>query len=355
MSHSFGLIGAGWRGEFYLRIARDLAERFPLVGVVVHTAEKRGQVRSRWGVATFANAEELIATQRPSFIVTCVPPEANLPLLESLASHHLPVLSETPMGRTLQELRRVAALTKAGARIQVAEQYHLQPMHATRLRLVRDGRLGAVHEADVSCAHGYHGVSLLRRYLQTGLALPKVSARSFTSREIKGPFRGDAPKARALVDTRRIIAQLDWGDRLGIYDFTFEQYFSWIRSPRVLVRAEEGEIKDAHVRLLKDFRTPLDFSLVRQDTGHDGNLEGYYLRSITGNGEVLYNNAFAPARWSDDEIACATALEKMQRYVESGEDFYGVAEACHDCYLDFLIAEAVQSGRLVQAAAQPWI
>jgi hypothetical protein len=127
------LIGAGWRGEFYLRIARDLAEHFPLTGVVEHTAKKREQALPRGG-ATFANVEELIAAQRPSFIVTCVPPEANLPLLESLASHHVPVLSETPIGRTLQELHRVAALAKAGARIQVAEQYHFQPMHATHLK-----------------------------------------------------------------------------------------------------------------------------------------------------------------------------------------------------------------------------
>ena len=44
----------------------------------------------------------------------------------------------------------------------------------------------------------------------------------------------------------------------------------------------------------------------------------------------------------------------MQTYVESGAEFYSVAEACHDRYLDLLIGQAVDTGKTVVAEPQPW-
>jgi len=355
MAQTFGLIGAAWRGEFFLRIARDLPGQFPLAGVVVRNPEKRERLRATWSVPVFATVEELLAKGKPAFVVTSVPWAANLPLMEFLATQNMPILSETPIAPALADLQRVVQLAKAGARIQLAEQYLFQPMQAARLKLIRDGKLGTIYEADVSFAHGYHGVSLLRNYLQAGLRLPKITARKFRSRIVAGPGREGAPKTRAVVDSDRVIAQIDYGDRLGIYDFTGDQYFSWIRSPRLLVRGEEGEINGNTVRLLKDFQTPIDFTLIRQETGHEANLEGHYHRAILGGGEILYQNPFTSARWTDDEIAVATCLAKMMTYVETGESFYGVPEACHDRYLDILISEATEQGKTVEATHQPWL
>jgi hypothetical protein len=212
-----------------------------------------------------------------------------------------------------------------------------------------------VYEADVSIAHGYHGISLLRRFLQTGLRLPKIVARRFTSRIVAGPHRARIPTEHKIVDSVRTIAQLNYGDRLGIFDFTGDQYHSWIRSPRLMVRGEEGEINQTTVRVLQRFDTPFQFELVRRDTGQAGNLEGYSHRTITGGGEVLYRNPFPAMRWNDDEIAVATSLSRMATYLETGEPAYSVAEACHDCYLDQLIAEAAMSGKEVIAEPQPWM
>jgi predicted dehydrogenase len=355
MPLSFGIIGSGWRAEFFLRIARDLPEQFPLAGIVVRNPEKRADLADRWQAPTFSNLDELLAEKRPDFMVTSISAAANLELIEALSERGLPVLSETPIGRDLKELYRAVDLERAGARIQVAEQYIFQPLHAARLALIESGRLGTVYEADVSIAHGYHGISLLRHFLQTGLRLPKIVARRFTSRIVAGPHRTRIPTEHKIVDSVRTIAQLDYGDRLGIFDFTGDQYHSWIRSPRLMVRGEEGEINQTTVRLLQRFDTPFQFELVRRDTGHAGNLEGYSHRSISGGGEVLYRNPFPAMRWNDDEIAVATSLSKMANYLETGEPAYSVAEACHDCYLDQLIAEAAASGREVIAEPQPWM
>jgi predicted dehydrogenase len=355
MPLSFGIIGSGWRAEFFLRIARDLPEKFPLAGVVARNPDKRAELGRHWAAPAFSTLDELLAARRPDFMVTSVSANANLEWMELLSQRGMPVLSETPIGRDLKELHRVVDLERTGARIQVAEQYIFQPLHAARLALIESGRLGTIHEADVSIAHGYHGVSLLRHFLQTGLRLPKITARRFTSRIVAGPHRNRLPTERKIVESVRTIAQLDYGDRMGIFDFTGDQYHSWIRSSRLMVRGEEGEINQTTVRLLKRFDAPFQFDLVRRDTGHAGNLEGYSHRSISGGGEVLYENPYPAMRWNDDEIAVATALSRMATYLTTGEPAYSVAEACHDCYLDQLIAESATSGREVVGEQQPWM
>jgi predicted dehydrogenase len=73
MAQTFGLIGGGWRSEFFLRIARDLPEQFPLAGVVVRNNEKRERLQAAWSVPVFATVEELLAKGKPAFVVTSVP------------------------------------------------------------------------------------------------------------------------------------------------------------------------------------------------------------------------------------------------------------------------------------------
>jgi predicted dehydrogenase len=301
----------------------------------------------------FSSVGDLLK-EAPDFVITAVPWHQNLPLIEELSNRGIAVLSETPVAPGLEDLRRVYALSSQGARIQVAEQYLFQPMHAARLRLISDGRLGNISQADVSVSHGYHGISMIRNFLQTGLALPRITARSFASTIVAGPGREGPPYEHKTVASSRTIAQLDYGDRLGIYDFSGDQYFSWIRSQHLRVRGEAGEINQREVRILQDFRTCLQFDLVRRDTGHNGNLEGYYHEAVLGGGEVLYRNPFPGPRWSDDEIAVATCLAKMGLFAAGGEQFYTVAEAAQDRYLDILIEEAVRTGTTVEAQPQPW-
>ena len=56
----------------------------------------------------------------------------------------------------------------------------------------------------------------------------------------------------------------------------------------------------------------------------------------------------------DDEIAVASCLERMKKYVETGEAFYPLEEALQDTYLSFLLEEAVQSGKTVVSETKVW-
>jgi predicted dehydrogenase len=265
-----------------------------------------------------------------------------------------PVLTETPPGLDLDTLHRLHALAQGGARIQVAEQYHLQPLVRVQLELARSGPLGDVHYSHCSLAHDYHGVSVLRRVLGIGFDDATIRARQFRSPLTAGPDRtGDAAEERT-VTASQVIAELDFGDRLGVYDFSTEHYFSWIRTRELLIRGTRGEVRGNQLRYLQDFRTPIGTTITRSTAGVDGNHEGAHLRGLLGGDRWLYRNTFRPARLNDDELAVAECLARMAAFAEGGPDLYSLAEAAQDHYLQLMMRQAVESGEAVRTTAQPW-
>ena len=351
---SFGIIGGGWRAEFFLRIAAALPERFGICGMQVRDEAKGRALEKAFGVRTYRTQDELLSQTQPLFVVVSVPTDVAPEILHSLADRDVPALCETPPGSDVEALTDLHALVRAGARIQVAEQYIFQPMHAARLAIARSGRLGAVSQARVAVAHGYHGISLIRHLLGVTFEAPTISAFSFASGLIAGPGRDGPPTEQRTDTSAQTLALLDFGDRLGVYDFSSGQYFSWVRAPRVLVRGDRGEICNTTVKYLADFQTPIEVELRRQDAGHGGNLEGYYHKGVLAGDEWVYTNPFTPGPLADDELAIATSLDRMANYVRTGAAFYSLAEAAQDRYLDLLVAEACQSGQPIEAEIMPW-
>jgi predicted dehydrogenase len=308
-----------------------------------------------WNVPTFRTVESLLAHTSPGFAVLSVPRTEAPNLIVRLASQGLPVLAETPPAQDLDALNRLYAEVGHDAQVQVAEQYLYQPLHAARLAIAKAGTLGTVSQAQVSVAHGYHGVSLIRQFLNAGLDEEvRIRAFRFTSPIVRGPSRAGDPAEHQIGSSDQVIAYLEFKDRLGVFDFTGDQYFSWIRSPRLLVRGDKGEISGNYVRALMDFRTPYELELRRMNAGVDGNLEGFHLKGIMAGDQWVYRNPVQPGRLSDDEIAIATCLLKMGEYVQGGPAFYSLAEAAHDHYLSLLIDASVRSGDAAVSSAQSW-
>ena len=351
----FGMIGGGWRSHFFLRVARALPEQFLVSGMVVRNASKGAELEHNWGVKTYRTLDELLHSERPHFIVVSVPWEICAQMLHILAERGIPALAETPPAPDLSGLLALNALSKRGAKIQVAEQYHLQPLHAARIAFVQAGHLGTITQAQQSIAHGYHGISLLRKFLNIKGETAKIHAQRFTAPLVAGPDQNSGPPTEErLTTSEQVIAYLDFGDKLGVYDFTDDQYFSWIRSPRLLVRGERGEINNTQARYLENYRTPITLNFLRQDAGEDGNLEGYYHKGILAGNQWMYQNPYPYARLSDDEIAVATCLLKMENYLAGGPAFYSLAEASQDHYLNIMIKQALTSEESVQTMIQPW-
>lgn len=349
----FAILGSGWRAEFYLRVAAELPDRFRVGGLFTRDPARRASIAGEWAIPTPATLDELLAAD-PTFVVLSVPWAATPGLLGELTDRGVPVLTETPPAPDLDGLRGLQRLAQRGARIQVAEQYQFQPLHAARLAIARSGRLGTISQAQVSAAHGYHGVDLIRRFLGDRFGPVSIRAQRFESTIVAGPDRAGPPRDERIVPSAQVIATLDFDGPLGVYDFSEDQYFSWIRSRRVLVRGERGEIHDSTVRYLADATSPVVLELQRHETGRDGNLEGLGLVGITLGEEWLARNEFAGARLSDDELAVATCLARMVEHVGGGPSFCDLAEGVHDHYLGRMIDAAIASGGPVRVNGHLW-
>jgi hypothetical protein len=352
----FAIIGgAGFRAQAFLRIARALPDHFRVTGLVVRQAEKGLAMEEEWGIPSYRTVEELLAQGRLDFIVVSAGKGAASEILPDLAERGIPVLLETPPASDLSGLHQVyEQLILPGARVQVAEQYHLSPLHAARLAVIGQGRLGRVTEATVSISQFYHAISLLRKYLNIGYEDAEVTGMRFLSPQIAGPGRAGVPQEEKLVQQPRDLVWFHFGDRLGIYDFTKDQHRSWIRSNHVSVRGERGEITDRRLNLLIDYQTPLPLELKRVNRGEEENLEGYFLEGILAGDSYAYRNPYTPARLLDDELAMAACLTRMAEYAAGGESFYSLAEACQDTYLGFVAEEAIRTGKTQRTEPQPW-
>lgn len=349
----FGVVGGAWRAEFYFRIAQALPGRFRVAGCFARSEATRARIKAQWGIRVFDTLDSLLKEQ-PEFVVTSVPWAASGPLLFELAAQDMPVLAETPPAADLKGLTRLWQDLPVHARVQVAEQYAFQPLHAARLAFVRAGKLGEVSQVQVSVAHGYHGISLIRRFLDLSFENVAMRAFVFKSPLISGPSRSGPPLEGKKIESLQTIAHLQFGHKLAVFDFTPDQYFSWVRSQRLLVRGERGEINNLEGSFLADFRTPVRIRFERNDAGQTGNLEGYFHKGYFAGSEVWYQNPFAPARLSDDEIAVATCLESMKRYLETGVSFYSLAEASQDHYLSLMLDKATKTGKTLESTNQVW-
>ena len=55
----FGLIGSGWRAEFYIRIAKALPEIFDLTAVLIRDSEKGKNFSEKFNVPVVNTLDEL--------------------------------------------------------------------------------------------------------------------------------------------------------------------------------------------------------------------------------------------------------------------------------------------------------
>ena len=351
----FGIIGSGWRSEFFLRIVRACPERFEVTGMVVRGEEKGLAFERQWGIKSFRTTDAMLEKTAPSFVVSSVSWDANPGVLKQLVERGMPVLSETPPAPDLEQMTELfKTVTKHKGKVQVAEQVHLRPHHAAQLAVAKSGKLGTVSQAQISVSHGYHGISLMRKFLDVGFDDASISGSNFTSPLVKAGNRKGPPDKEEVKASQQNFFRFDFGTRLGLMDFAGDQYFAWIRNERVLVRGERGEIVDGRLYFLKDYRTPLQCDFVRHCAGLNGDLRGNGLEGIQVGEEWVYKNPLAPSSLMDDETAIGVCLLGMDEYVRTGRDFYSLADGCQDHYLNLVSQQALTAGQTIKTQRQVW-
>lgn len=180
MKARFVVIGYGWRADFYYRIAKILPEQFEICAGVLRTPERAAEVAEKEGVFATSDLEEALGRE-PDFVVLCVPRGSTKDYLVRLMDAGIPVLCEMPPGRDTDELRELwEESQRLKGRIQVAEQYFLQPYYASVLEIIRAGYLGKISSVMLSAVHGYHAVSVYRKLMDIEYENCSIQGQKFT-------------------------------------------------------------------------------------------------------------------------------------------------------------------------------
>ncbi len=344
------IVGSGWRAMFYARIAKALPERFQVCALVCRTQEKAERIRSEYGIPVSLSEEEG-RDMKPDFAVIAVDKPSIAETARRWAGWGVPVLCETPAGLALEDLERLWELAEFEKRsIQVAEQYLFYPSVASRLEAVRSGIFGEPAFMDLSLAHGYHGASIIRAFLNVWDEKVSISGRAFPARVAQTGTREGAVYEGEIRDYMRERLTFEFeSKKTAFYDFCGVQYHSAIRTRRLNVQGPLGELDGFRARYLDGNMVPA-CEAIEVKKGWRGTVE-----SVALGARILYRNPFPGSGLTEDETAVATVLDGMEAYLRDGIELYPLRHAIQDAYLGILMENALkQPGKAVVSSPQPW-
>ena len=322
---SYLIVGSGYRAEYFGRAARTYPDLFRAL-FLCRSEEKVRLMREHTGIAATVSLSECLAFH-PDFIVVAVDRGHMADVIEEWAGRGFPVVAETPVAADPDQLERIEALGRAGAKIVSCEQYPRQPVLAAGLREIEAGTIGTPTSLYISLLHDYHASGLIRRALQIGRGEPytvtgvcqQAAAARTDSRT--GAFYDGQPQ-----DAERTAAVIRFSSgKLAVYDFAPIQYRSYIRSRHLTVRGSRGEWTDTSVLYLDENNQPQRKMLLPVIPEKYRLLDTQALRDKRRN----WTAELAPDT-VQDEFAIASFLLDMSDYLHGGECPYPLWEAVED-------------------------
>ena len=133
----FAIVGAGWRAEFFLRIARALPERFKVVGMAVRNADKGKVIEAGCGIPTWRDVDGLLAKTKPAFVLVSVLQPIAPGLIAELAGG---ILETKKIGDLAHEYGVAMAIHMAESPIAAMAAAHVavaRELHGARVPLSR--------------------------------------------------------------------------------------------------------------------------------------------------------------------------------------------------------------------------
>jgi predicted dehydrogenase len=353
---TIAIIGAGWRAEFYIRIAQLMPERFEIIGVVARKEEVRSGLAQEFGVQTFSSIAELLSYKKPDYAVSSVSWDSNPGVVEELVLAGVFVLCETPPAPTVEALNKLWSAVGSSGMVQVAEQYLNLPGHASRLAITRSGTIGETSSVEISSTHGYHAVSIMRGFLQSGFEPTTITTRQFEAPLVNPLSRDGWNNDMSPKNAKTTISLIDFGlGKSGIYNFVDNQWHNQLRHRRIVVRGSKGEIVDDAVIRLTDGPAITTSRIERYQLGYDLNLDGFDTEHLSFDGKVVFKNPFTGLRFMDEEIAIALQMVQMADWIAgNATPPYPLNEGCQDQLISLAMDESISSGQNVTTQKQIW-
>lgn len=348
------IIGFGWRAQFYVRAVQALANEFEICAVVSRTEEKAEKIKNETGFFSTTSLEDALH-QKPDFALLCVPRSDMVSWICKMMERGIPVLCETPPGKDIKELNELwKEKERLEGKVQVTEQYFLQPYYSAVQNIIEAGTLGEVSNVNMSAIHGYHAISIFRKFLHLTCENCRISGKMFHFPVMKTRDREGWHQTGEMLTGNRMRVDFCFDNgKTAFLDFEDEQYFSPIRSRTWNVQGERGEIWNTRVCYMNEENRPIVEEMHREDDGVY-NIDGWSHLHISFQGKYVYENPFPGVRLNDDELAVADVLMHMKKYVETGEDFYPLKEGLQDAYLNFCMEEALETGKTIVTEKQSW-
>lgn len=349
------MIGCGWRSQFYLKAIENLKEHLEVCGIFMRTKERAQEIQEEKGIFATADWEEALALQ-PDFVLLSVPKMATKEWLIRLMKAQIAVLCETPPALKVEDLNELwQAKLKYDGRVQVAEQYFMQPYYSAVMKIIESGILGDVVNVNMSAIHEYHALSIFRKFLGIKYENCTIRGSRFHFPVTRTRNRAGWHQTGEVITPQRDRVELVFENgKTAFYDFDKEQYFSPIRSRSWNIQGIRGEIRNMSVCYLDEENRPITEAMHREDDGIY-NIDGWSHSYISFRGQRIYENPFPGMRVNDDELAIADMLMRMKRYVETGEEFYPLREGLQDAYLDVCMEGALTTGETITTENQSWV
>lgn len=351
---SFIIVGSGWRSLFYVRIAKRYPEQFDLKYMLCRTQEKADRMALEHGISATTSVEEC-ELAKPDFVVVAASKTSLFEETKKWARKGFAVLCETPAGGSVEELKELWEFVNNGVKIQIAEQYHRYPIMAAGLKAIKEGKLHEPYAVNLSMAHDYHGVSLIRRMLKpdnpNSLRLEYMCGEKYSFPVTETDSRYGAITDGSVKQRERTAITMKFTNgKVAFYDFSGVQYHSFIRARHVNVQGRDGEWNDTFVRYVDEAHMPHIEELTAWLSPEYEclNTEELVKQSKTWKPVVVMDN-------EQDEYAIATMMYDIRAYIEEGKEVYPMAEALEDAYLWLLMKEAVNNtGVKIVPQKMPW-
>lgn len=348
------LTGCGWRSQIYRRAITNLSEDFELCGILMHSEKRAKEIEADTGIRTTSDFKTAL-DWKPDFTILCVPKPFMKQWIIRFMEAGIPVLSETPPGINVAELNELwNEKVRLNGRVQVAEQYFLQPYYSAVQNIIDSGILGEISNVNISAIHGYHCMSIFRKFLNIGFENCTISGTRHHFPVTKTRDRSGWHETGELLSTTRDRADMVFENgKTAFFDFDGQHYFSPIRSRRWTIQGARGEIQNDIVCYLNSKNQVVTEKMYREDDGIN-NIDGWSHMYISFRGERIYENPFYGLRINDDEIAVTDLLLGMKNYVQTGVEVYSLRDGLQDAYLDFMREEAIITGKSVTTEKQSW-
>ena len=323
---SYVIVGSGYRAEYFARVAKSYPDLFSAV-FLCRSHEKASVISKKTGIPATDSITECLSFL-PDFIVVAVDRGHVAVVAEEWVNRGFPVLTETPVAATEEQLHQLERLSRHGARIICCEQYHRQPLLAAALADIANGTLGEPYSVYISAVHDYHAPSIIRKALLLQPDEPyKMHVMKQSNPVVETDSRMEAFFDGHTVSEERTVAMIQFAcGKTSVYDFSPVQYRTYIRSRHITVRGTRGEWTDTMLNYLDERNVPRRKMLTPEIPERYRLLDTQALRDERRN----WRFELAP-NTVQDEYAIATFLLDMGEYVRgTGPAPYSFEEAAAD-------------------------